>query len=394
MSATNAAAIERANLLSRQLQVALGLIDPRNDPLRAYTLSGAADWSMRGCPNAGGGIYADTNAMYLDAGHKRHFNNSVLIPARAFLRALVSRGLRARSQNYQTTVTGSGAELVESTLRSDLFINALRPRSVVLSLGAQAAGGLKGDIQIPRQVTTSSGYWVTTSGTSPVVSGAITESEATFDSTPLIVAPAQIGCMGKISRVMLLQAAELSDYFIATDVTRTLGSGIDTTALSGTGTGAQPAGITNTSGVNAVSGTTFANSTAITTVQDVAAANGIVDRGSLGWVATPAVAGTLAGRNKVAANSYSPIWEGSVDTGVINGHPALSTTNAPAGTAIFGDWSQILLLSWGDVDAPIELEFNPFTGNFAGGDVAYRALLSANLVVRHPPSFTVVSSIS
>jgi HK97 family phage major capsid protein len=287
-------------------------------------------------------------------------------------------------------VTGSGAELKETTFRPDLFIDALRPRSVVLSLGAQNIGGLVGDIQFPREDSTSSAYWLTSSGTSPVVSGAITESEAAFDAEPLVAKPGQVAGFSTASRLMAQQAGELFDSVVANDLIRVLGTAIDVATLQGTGASGQPTGITNLSGVGTASGASFSYATSVSAVEGVANANAIINRGALGWVTTPTTAAVLAQRQKVTGYPQF-VWDGNVDSGQINRHTALSTNNVPAGTAIFGDWSQVLILRWGD--APLELEVNPF-GSFASGDIQLRAMLSCGVVIQRPQSFYTIPGIT
>jgi HK97 family phage major capsid protein len=359
------------------------------DPMRHYSLADAFRYAADGRRNpVEGGMAAFLDDEYRSHGYASDSPHSVLIPGAAILKYLDQRTL----QPYQTTVTGSGASLVENTFRGDLFIDALRPRSVVLSLGAQSVGKLVGDQQIPRMATASSAFWVTTTGTSPVVSGAITESEGTFDAAPLIVAPAQIGSYGQISRQLLLQGGDLANAIIANDVAKALATGIDVAAIAGNGSGGQPTGVANTSGVNTASGAAFAYATSVAAVQSVATANGIINRNALGWTATPAVAGLLAQRAKAAGQAIF-IWAGNADTGTVNGHPAISSSNVPAAVAIFGDWSQVIVLTWGN-DAAVQIEINQFSANYPGGDIQYRALIPCNIVVRHPPSFTVVSSIT
>lgn len=324
--------------------------------------------------------------QYETAGHQRRAQRSIFVPPAEIVRKLPRTGQRAP---YESTVTGSGAELIATEFRGDLWIDALRPRSIALQLGAVPINGLVGDVQIPRLTGTSTGYWLTPGATSP----AITESEATFDTpSPIKAVPCILGAYSTASRLLMQQTeSNLADVIISTDLTRTLATALDSAIFQGTGTGGLPTGITNTAGVNAVSGTTFANATAITAAADVANANAIINRRALGWAAPSTVAALLMARMKVATYSYSPIWMGGIDAGTINDHPALSSNNLPAATAIFGDWSQVLVLTWGN--APIEVEANPYQ-TFATGDVAIRAMMSANVVVRHGPSFSVVSTIT
>lgn len=380
---TTSAAIDRAGELLGRARSALGIARGA-DPLAGYRITDAIRYAISGRTDAENTRAASWfDDEFQRAGHVPRSKNTCFIPAAAIVRAL---------QPYQTTVTGAGAELVEATMHPELFVDALRPRSVVLRLGATTVGGLVGDAQIPRQDTTSTAYWVTTSGTSPVVSGALTESEGTFDSSPLIVSPAQVGAYGTASRLFLKQGGDLAEKVLANDLAKTLATAIDAAALAGTGTAGQPTGVVNTSGVGTASGATFAYATAVGAVQTVAAANGLINRQAAGWVAPPATSALLAQREKVTGYP-SFIWDGNADTGRINGHQALATTNAPSGTAIFGDWSQILILSWGE-NAPVEVEFSQFGAGFAAGDVQFRAFLSANIVVRRAASFVVVSGVT
>ena len=335
--------------------------------------------------DAGREIEAYEHEELVRAGYVPRSSRSRFIPA------FVLKEFARRSQNYQTTVAGSGAELVESTLSGSLLIDALRPRSVVLQLGAQTVGGLKGNAVIPRLSTASAANWVTSTGTSPVNSGAIPEVEGTFDNSQLVVPPASLGAYGKMSRQLYQQTGQLADATFTDDILNCMGTAVDMTAQQGTGAGGQPVGVINTTGVTMISGAAASYSVTVGAAAAVVNANATVNRSALGWSANPNAATVLAQRPKIAGFPQF-LWDGNIDTGAINSHRALSTNNCPAGTAIFGDWSQLMVLSWGD-DAPVELEFNQYS-NFASGDLQFRAFMSCNLLVRHPQSFCVVSGIT
>jgi HK97 family phage major capsid protein len=328
---------------------------------------------------------------YIASGMTPYSPLTAFIPVREAVRcALGDRGMRTL-QSYQSSVTGSGPELIQTDFRPDLYIGYLFARSRVRQLGATVIPGNRGDLQIPKMATGSTGYWLGTTGSAPVVSAPITESEGTFDTGPAQVAPLLMGARGIASRLLMKQAPRLSEYVMSTDMLTAAGVTLDFAAIAGATGGSNPVGVINTTGIHAVSGATFSQATAVTALQDIAAANGVIDPTSLGWIAAPATAGLLANRQKVTGfPDY--IWKGSIDSGSINGLPALSSTNVPAATAIVGDWSQILILTWGE-DAPVAVEFNPYQ-NFSNGDVGYRILLPANLLVRHPESFSVGSSIT
>ena len=57
----------------------------------------------------------------------------------------------------QTTTTAAG--IVPEDFRADQFVGLLRNALVVKSLGARVLPGLRGDVVIPRQKTSSTAYW-------------------------------------------------------------------------------------------------------------------------------------------------------------------------------------------------------------------------------------------
>jgi HK97 family phage major capsid protein len=393
----NGHAINETGLAAlRRAQAALRLVKPDGGDLSNYSLVRAMQYAMTEPENPDPDN--DDRALcyeallgqeYERAGFKRKLRRSIFVPQQVILRNIDRTGMR--TQAFQTLITGSGAELVETEFRADLLIDALRPRSVALQLGAVPVGELIGDVEIPRQDTTSSAFWLA-QGTGSM---AITESEGTFDSTPLTAKPCVVGAISRISRNLLMQAkSRLAESIVSTDLVRTLGGGLDAAVFQGSGAGGQPTGIVNVNGVNAMSGASFALATAISAQAGIANANAIVSRRALGWAAPSATAALLMQRFAVPTYSYSPIWSGGIDAGEVLGWPALSSNNLPAGTAVCGDFSQVLVLSWGE-NAPIEIEVNPYDSTgFATGDVAIRAMLSANVVVRHPASFSVVSGVT
>jgi HK97 family phage major capsid protein len=391
LDATSLAALDHAEEQLRALQRTLKTVRaPASDPLRDYSLGRAIAWRAGKIVERKAAFESFVHDEFVRAGHKPSGNRSVFIPPGVLTRYFPSA--RA-SQPYQTTVTGSGAELVETTLRNDLFIDALRPKSLVLQLGATVIPGLVGDVQIPRMDTASSAYWLLPSG-SPVESGAITESEGTFDPTPLDVVPCMVGGYGRISRLLLQQSA-LADVVIANDMMNVLATALDVAAIQGPGTGGSPTGISNTSGINAVTGTVAG---ALEIMQDAVGtallANAVVNRQALGWAAPISIASQMMGQSLSTNGSLPYAWTGGMDQGLFMGTRAMSSNNVPANTMIFADWSQLLILRWGDPDQPIEVEVSAFGTGFASGDVEIRAMMSCNTAVRHPQSFSVVTGLT
>ena len=390
LDATSFAALERADQQLQSLQRTLKVVRaPSSDPLANYSLSRAIQWRAGKVDDRVGGLERFVHDEYVRAGRVPLSPRSVFVPTAAILKHLgASRAL----QPYQTTVSGSGAELVENTLLRDQFIAALYPRSVALQLGATVVPNLRGDITLPRATTASTAYWLSPASGSPVQSTALTESEQAFDSTPLTLAPCVVGGYAKASR-LLMQQSELADAVIANDLASVLGAALDSAVMQGSGASGTPTGITNTSGVNAVSGTTLALAGLISAQQSVVTGNAILNRRAIGWAAPGAVAGLLSARFEASSN-VNRLWQGGVDTGTVLGARALATQNMPASTMIFGDWSQALILTWNDEETPVEIETNAFGAGFAAGDIALRMMWSANVAIRHGASFSVISGIT
>jgi len=110
-----------------------------------------------------------------------------------------------------------------------------------------------------------------------------------------------------------------------------------------------------------------------------------------GYVTTGAVAGLLKQRVKFASTA-SPIWEGRLERGVVDGpqgYRGMASNQMPAATMLFGDFAQVIVAEWG----VLEVEVNPYA-NFQAGIIGVRALASIDIAVRHPTAFSAASSIT
>jgi len=162
----------------------------------------------------------------------------------------------------------------------------------------------------------------------------------------------------------------------------------DFAGLAGSGANGEPTGVLNTSGITSVSGASAGYATVVGVQKSVADSNAVLNAGALGYCTTPTVAELWKGKQRFSG-SDSPLWQGALNRGVVEGIPALATKQMPAATALYGDWSSLLLLEWG----VLEIEVNPFT-NFKAGIVGVRVMWSLDVVVRHPSSFAAITAIS
>jgi HK97 family phage major capsid protein len=303
------------------------------------------------------------------------------------------KGMQARSP-YLVGTAGQGGNLVQTQLLSDQFIEVLRSQLVTALLGARYLTGLVGNIDIPRQISQTAGYWV-------AESGAPTEAEATFDKVSL--RPKTVGALSKMSRLMLLQATPAIEMIAREDLLKIMALAIDLASISGSGSSNQPTGIVNQSGVGAVvGGTNGANLTFDHIIQlQYATKFANAPQGSTGYALNSKAVGYLS-TQKASTGQY--LWD--PQGGLTNASPdklkgrayaesqqlrSTLTKGSSSGICselIYGNWQELLIAEWGVT----EIMVNPYDSTgFTTGDVLIRAFQTLDIGVRHGASFAVMS---
>lgn len=296
---------------------------------------------------------------------------------------------------YAAGAAGTGGAMVATNLLAGSFIEVLRNKARVLQLGATVLSGLVGNVDIPRQTGASSTFW-TAEGVNT------SEGEATFDKVSL--AMKTIGTYSQISRNMLLQSTPDIDMIARADLIAQIALGIDLAALSGTGSGGQPLGIANTSGIGSVIGGTNGAQLSIDHMIDletaVTFANAPED--TLAYLTNAKAIGWL---KKAKSTTGQYLWTNapgggrSATPGEINGYAVARSNQARStmtkGSAsgvcsevLFGAWSELLIGEWG----VLEVVPNPYDAAvYKSGGVLLRALQSLDIGVRHAASFSTMS---
>lgn len=261
----------------------------------------------------------------------------------------------------------TGGALVGTDHMPQSFIEILRSKMKMLELGVKVMSGLVGNPSIPRQDGAATGYWVN-EGAAP------TESQQIF--AQLGLNPKTCGAVTEFTRQLLLQSAPSVDMLVMTDIAAVLARTVDTAIISGTGTLGQPTGILNTTGVTEtnMAGANFTYADAVNFESLIAEANA---PDSVGWLMRPSVRGTLKTTPKLG--STFPIYLLG-DDGKMNGYPAHATTQMPAATLLYGDFSTVILGEWGI----LEIESNRLGSGFRAGNIEVRGLHSVDVAVRYP----------
>ena len=275
-----------------------------------------------------------------------------------------------QTRDLTVATAGAGGYLVQTSNMG--FIDLLRNRSVAMRMGATRLSGLRDSITIPRQTVGGTAIWLANEAST------ITESTPTF--VQIALSPKSVGAYSEISRQLLLQSNPAADAIVTGDLAAQTAIAADLAVLEGSGAGGQPTGISGTSGIGSVTGTSLGFAGILNFQEDVATANVMPVRG--GYVTTPAVSSFMIQRVKYASTA-SPLWEGNIWDGTMQGFPAMSSNQLTAATMIFGDWANIIIAEWGT----LEVEVNPFA-NFQAGIVGVRAIYSMDVGVRVPASFS------
>ena len=276
-----------------------------------------------------------------------------------------------------TVASASGGGYLVGTSNQS-FIDLLRNRSVAYRMGVTSLSGLQGSVTIPKLTGAATNYWLSTESTS------ITESTHTFGQ--LALSPKTVGAYSEISRQLLLQSSPSADALVQSDLAQVVSLAVDSAVLSGSGASGQPQGIIGSAGVGSVTGTSIAYAGIVEFQTDTASGNALFD--SSGYVTTPAVAGLLKQRVKFTSTA-SPIWEGKLLEGTVDGYRAMASLQVPTANILFGDFSKVVLAEWG----VLEVEVNPFA-NFQAGIIGVRAMYSIDVGVRYGAAFSLATSVT
>jgi len=274
----------------------------------------------------------------------------------------------------------AGAEYVFTEFGGEL-IELLRKRAVCAQLGARIRSGLSAPISFPRKTSEGAAHWVAENPGS--------DDTDTDDATETVtLSPKSLTRSTSISRQLLIQSAVDADADVRDSIANSISLAIDLAGLHGTGANNQPTGIYSASNVNskAMGGVpTFGK--LVDMITEVAKDNAIL--GTLGWAATPGMAGKLMQTLVASAAGSAMIWSGRIDEGVMAGYRAIATNQVSSTLGggsehgiIFGNWIDLLIGLFGG----IEIVVDPYAKK-KQAMIEYTIFAMADVMLRHPESF-------
>lgn len=308
-----------------------------------------------------------------------------------------------RNPEKRDLTAGSGTQggnTVQTTV-SDL-IPYLWPRTTIESLGATVLTGLTSNVQFPTQSAVPSGTWE-----GETDAGA--ESSPTFGTVSLT--PNRVGTYVDISKQLLVQTQVPGlDRLVTRDIERAIARALETAAINGSGSGAEPQGILNNGsvGVEAIGTNGGAPDWGNIVALEANVANDNADMGSMAYLTTPGIRGLLKTTEK-ATNTAQFIWDNFVMSGVpsptvgegqLNGYRAAVSTLVPSNlekaagynlhAIIFGNWEELLL---GNFGPGMDIVVDPYT---QATNTLVRIVVNSwwDIALKHAASFAVIKDAS
>jgi HK97 family phage major capsid protein len=262
--------------------------------------------------------------------------------------------------------TSAGA-LIGTDLLAGSLIELLRNKTVMLSSGVTALGGLVGNVAIPRQSGGATAYWLAEGGT-------VTASDQTFQQLGLT--PHRLAAQTAYDKQLLAQSSISVEAMVRNDIALVMAIKKDLASISGTGAGGEPLGIINTAGVGTVTFGAAATWAKVISFETALAVANADQTGMPIWVTTPAVRGAWKVTTKIASSQYSNfLWD--VDN-TVNGYAAKVTNQVPSDKVLFFVPSEIIDATWAGIDVVV----NPYSLD-STGQIRTTVQMFADIAVRH-----------
>ncbi|MGE6606618.1 phage major capsid protein [Halomonas sp. NPDC076908] len=270
----------------------------------------------------------------------------------------------------RANTTGTAGEITPIDHRQDQYIDALRNRLLARRLGIRILSGLSGDVSIPKHGSGLATGWVTEGG-------AVPEGEMSFGEVKL--SPKHVGGKTEMSRQLIQQSSPDIEQLVRGDLSALIAQQIDSAILNGSGAAGEPQGIIGAAGIQTADiPTTWAGVLGLSEMLELENLEGAA------WLSAPGVKTTLGSTEKVAGSGSGFLLQ----NGMMDDKPYWSTNQMPASTLLFGDFSQVLLGIWSEIDILV----NPYAEPaYSRGGVQVRAMATCDVALRHPQGFIVAT---
>jgi HK97 family phage major capsid protein len=297
---------------------------------------------------------------------------------------LVPARLGVGHRTLDTKTGGKGAELTFE--QAGDIIELLRNQTAAVRLGARMITGLTAPITFPKQSGAIAAVWIGENPPAPVAASDPAFALAQFAPKTLMGSTA-------FARQLLVEAAFDTEELVRSDFAAVHTIALDLAVPHGLGAAGEPTGIYKAIGVSTTAiGGAMTYAKVVAMEGQVATANALL--GTLGWLMNPTMSANLKQVQK-ATNTYSPVWEGPITEGQVDGYRAIATnqisklmtgserTGGAEIGALFGNWADVLIGLW----FAMELIVDPFTSK-KSGLIEVTSFQMADVLARHGESFS------
>lgn len=279
----------------------------------------------------------------------------------------------------RVNTTTSAGELVPTDHRADQYISPLRNALLARKLGVRVLSGLRGNVTMPKHGTGLTVGWVAEGGN-------LGDSDMGFD--PVTLAPKHAGGKTEMSRQLIQQSSPDCEQLIRDDLAAAIAAAIDSALILGGGAN-EPTGVLSTVGIQTSSLATLNWLNVLTMIQKAELENA----GVVNWLTHAKAKTKLASTLKAAGIPGYLLENGRMaDLPLFSTNQVPEKAGAPAtGRVILGDWSQVMLGIWSEVDILV----NPYAEPaYSRGGVNVRVMTTCDIALRHPKAFVVADDLA
>lgn len=287
---------------------------------------------------------------------------------------LVPADVLRRTLNTSTSASAAGDTggfSVATDLMAQSFVDMLRNRAIAMQL-CTTLGGLVGNIQVPRQASGASGYWIGEDDDAP---------KDGLELDQIGMSPKTVAALSEITRRLLMQSSLDVEALVRRDLAAALALTIDKASFYGSGNSNQPRGAVNYNGINSVDFASAGGPNYAEIVQmesEIAADN--ADVSSMAYVMNARMRGHMKTTPKFTGGAdMGALWENG---GTVNGYRSEVTNQIETGDVLFGNFADAMIGMWGG----LELNVDPYTHS-AKGRLRVTAFQDVDFVLRRVESF-------
>jgi HK97 family phage major capsid protein len=259
---------------------------------------------------------------------------------------------------------------------------------VLSDLGMRTMSGLTTKVQIPKISAGSAAAFVAESGN---------VADQTATTAQLTLQARTLGASSLVSRLLLLESDPSIEQIVRDDLVAAIASKIQDVMIEGGGSN-EPTGVTKTSGVGAITvgdnGGPPTWQLLTNLVREVEVDNAVLNESSLGFLTNPKLKSKMAQVAKVSSSDSVMLLNDPWSS--LYGYPIVFTTDVPSnltkGTTsgvcsalIFGDWSQLIMASWGN--SP-DILVDPYSSS-SDGSVKIVVFSEIDAGIRNAQSFAI-----